>query len=434
MTVCDRTVVFEENDVIRQVNVDSGVEGKQLPCHGHFVAGDGVIVHAIKPNQPQVSDASTGKLRVKLEKPKADAFMLAACSIDRAVTLIGGSLVYDGVIWDAKTGKVLFEHNQKTGVDETEVSPDGKIALIVRAKKPTLIVDTKTMAITPLPELKPRTLCKVVWAADSKTAVMFTYTEGLVFDVKTRKVVGKLKLKHARSCTFVPGREVFLAANGRRISIFSTKTWKETGTIELPAELIGATGNGDRIVIAEENVAVSVWDAATLLGAGKPIVKKPKSGKPAKRQVRAIFWGVPKKVPEKKIIEAVTTLHYILDNQPAEFAVRILPADKTRDRHWFHIVGSRGRNYLLEPWIECMQTDFKVPLDVVMHIDIVKKVEARRYTTPFDGEAITVAPDYLAALDVADPVLVIEGGRKAGKRVTPKDISGLAHCVELRWP
>ncbi|MDB4960302.1 MAG: repeat-like protein [Myxococcales bacterium] len=431
--ITGRTLSVVVEPRIRRFDIDNGKELKPLPAGDLLLAVSRDRSLKWSKHGVDVTDLD-GKVKASLEGLGTEIpLLLSNMSMDRDGKYVSGRLGPTSVVWDARTGKAVFK-NDKLAYARVDVSPAGTHVAIGRESRPLMLVSTKDWSISEVPDAKIKTLCYLAWSPDGAQLVMHSYTQAIVVDVKARKVVAGFKLLHAYSCAFVPGHDVFLAGSGRRISIWDSRTWKPRGEVAVCAPRLVVTDDGDRIITGSDDPPITVWDTAHLLGAGKHVPKRPKSARPAKRKVRAIFFGVRKRVPEKKIIHAVGLLHSILDREPPGFAVRILLADKTRDRHWFHIVGTRGRNYLLSPWIECLQDTLNTPLDVVMHSDVTKKVEGRRYSTPYDSTPIRVAGEYLGALDVANPVLLIQGGRWANKRVKPSDISSLVSCVELCWP
>lgn len=374
-----------------------------------------------------------GKVIATLVMPEGDGFLGVlrfSDPLDRAGTIVCGSQGPNAYVWDARTGQLVHAFTA-IGYVHASPSPNGSLVAFATAKTPLRIASTSDYKLVEIPDAKSKG-SNIVWSPDSASLVLHSSNEAIVIDVKSRKVTTRFKLP-AWECLFVPHRNAFLAGGRKRISIWDATTWKQRGEVPVSARFLTTTATGDRIITGGDQPTTVIWDTDPLLGASKVVAKKQRA-KPAKRKVRAMFFGVPRKVSEKKIIDAIVSLHDILDRQPPEFAMRLLPADGKRDRHWFHIVGTRGRNYLLEPWIESLQTDFKTPLDVVMHDDIWKTVEARRYHTPFASKPIEVAPDYLGVLDVPDPVLVIERGRRFAKHVKPSVIASLVHCVQLSWP
>jgi hypothetical protein len=427
--------ITHESSSIRRFEIESGTELKKLPIEGAWL-GTGRD-RMVRPSKKgfEVIDLD-GHVLASLEPPSKQTFMWRVDNLDLAGKIACGTQGPNAYVWDARSGKVIHAF-EDIGYVDIVPSPDGTQVAITRGKKPMFVASTKDWKLVEIPDGKIRTRTEVAWSPDGSQLVLYSYTEAIILDVHAKKLVTRLKLLHPYTCLYVPNHHVFLAGSGKRISIWDTRTWKPRGEVAVSAPRLAVTESGDRIITGNDDAPpIEIWDTAQLLGSVKIIEKKPRSPtpRPAKRRVSAIFFGVPRAVKQHKIIEAVGSLHHILDRQPPELAVRVLPADHKRDRHWFHIVGTRGRNYLLEPWIECLQTDFKAPLDVVMHLDLAKKIEARRYSTPFSSTPIEVEPDYLGVLDVSDPVLVIEDGRRANKKVKPDDISSLVHCVELRWP
>jgi hypothetical protein len=140
---------------------------------------------------------------------------------------------------------------------------------------------------------------------------------------------------------------------------------------------------------------------------------------PRATSTRGVYFGVSSKNSRKAVLAAGRALHHILDRRPPNFAARVVTIGETT---WFAFIGTRGRNYELEPWVESLMEDLKGPLVVVLREG--DYLFAQRYTTPGSAEPIEVDDAHLATRDV-DPWLLVEGGKRVSRRTTPAETSSL---------
>jgi hypothetical protein len=381
-------------------------------------------------NRLEIHDRKGKQLRT-LEFDKQDSFSTTLDAFDRAGTLAVGTHQETFVLWNPNTGAVV--HSSANGYwADTDIAPDGSRISITRRKEPLVLVDPKTFARRSVKDASIGGATS--WSPDGKLLVLTASLSTVVVDAVKGVVIQKLKTPRSQQGIFIPGRDRFVMGE-RKLTVFDTKTWKIAGVIEgVAMRAIAVSEDGERIVTTPGDAGpIQVWATDDLLaGIAQPKVKKA-APKAAKGQpIKGVFFGVPATVPRAALVKAAEGLHYILDRRPPEFAMELALAPKGRDRHWFRFLGSRGRNYLLEPWIECLQSDLEVPLDVVLRT--LETVSARRFTNMGNSTDITVPDDYLDAARVPDPILVKKNGGTYGKPVTRAEIKHLINTVELYYP
>jgi hypothetical protein len=125
-----------------------------------------------------------------------------------------------------------------------------------------------------------------------------------------------------------------------------------------------------------------------------------------------------------RVIGAMGAVQDMLDRPPAELAIKLSAGG---GRQWWICVATRGRNYLLEPWIETLVDFLETPIDVVLGS------EARRYTSGRHYTPIAVPADHAAAFD-GEPISIVSKSRRTGRGVTADSIADLRNVIELMWP
>ncbi len=149
--------------------------------------------------------------------------------------------------------------------------------------------------------------------------------------------------------------------------------------------------------------------------------------------IEGVFFGVPSSVSLELIEEAAENLYSILDNQPADFAIGVLPAAGGRRVHWFTFVGS-PRDYELGAWIESLTTDLPAPLDIVVHHGAGGLIHANQFERGADGKDAEVDRTYLDVLAAGQFRWMVHGGEPDSSPVAKKDLRKLGTMVEPVLP
>jgi hypothetical protein len=370
-----------------------------------------------------------GRPHVTLEFD-GDGFSTRVDALDRAGRLAVGTDKTMLCVWNPANGKVV--HHSDTGYwSTTSIAEDGSEIAIVSDKKDLQLVDAKTFERRVVKNSALPMRPQLAWFPDRPFLAMTTSLTTLIVDRVKGTVIEKLKTPRSSQTVFAPKRDRFLMGD-RETSVVDVSTWKVLGKMPVDGTMIAASEDGERIVTCGREGPIRVWSTDDLLGGMAAAKAKPKAvARPPKAQpIRGVFFGVPASVPRDALIKAAVNLHYILDRRPPDFAMELLTAASGRDRHWFRFLGTRGRNYLLEPWIESLYEDLKVPIDVVLHTDAT--VRARRFSPT--GDDISVPNDYLAVARVDDPILVMKGGSHCCQSVGRDEIKSLVDTVELYYP
>jgi hypothetical protein len=368
------------------------------------------------------------KARLALAELEASVKYLHTRSIDDAGTVAVGSLIDELLVWDARTGKLLHRETIAK-LNQVAVDPLGSTVAISRWEKPLQLLDLKTFTKRTVDGVMNATSMSLRWSPDAKRLVAYDLNKGFLVDPKAGTPLGTpFKLKGASGAAFLLGRSLLLVAQGKKLSAFDADSGAPGIELKLPAKEVAVSKDDRHVIAVDGNRVLSVWSPEELLGQTKPAAAKPKkpTAPPAARPTTpqatstGVYFGISSKNSHETVLAAGRALHHILDRQPPNFAVRVVTIDETT---WFSFVGTRGRNYLLEPWIEVLMETLQGPLIVILRQG--EDLFAQRYTTPWDAEPVEVDDAHLGTRDVSEPWMLVEGGTRPAvkKPVTKKPLA-----------
>ncbi len=284
-----------------------------------------------------------------------------------------GSLVagtHDGrILWDARTGEcVVAEADRSAG--DAAFSPDGRVVAFTHGGRPATLVEvdgwksrdvagfgTKGRMIAPAFSPSGR---RVAFALGRKLLVVDRASGEPPTELKfTRDAFALAWLdEDALAVAARSSLVVLRAGDGAELGVLPIRCTalavdRAVTTLACAVDGVWARGLDDlEIVLLDVPALLALLRAAP---AAEPKKKKP--AKPRKPPAHGCVFGVPAAVPVDRIVKAAEGLHSILDRRPEEFALLTQPEGEVASLRWFAFAGSRGRRYLLDPWIESLVLD-----------------------------------------------------------------------------
>lgn len=366
-----------------------------------------------------------------------DKFLARLYAIDGAATIAVGTQVNDLLVFDGSSGK-LAHRIEIPGLQKATVDPTGTTIAVARGGgKPVLLIDEKTLKQrvvkgASFPKNDPVTFA---WYVFGNFMVAWCGSSALYIDVRKGTVKSKTKLHNAEGFALLQGSPIALWGHSK-LDVIDVPTGTTVATHKVAAQLISDTPEGDRIVVGTESGGIAVYKTSDIVwpperkaaakGAARASTKAATKTKATKvTPANGVFFGVSAETDLARVIDAGMELHHILDRQPPDFAMYVAT---TETHHWFTFAGTKGRSYLLAPWIETLQISVEAPLDVVVRQG--KDLHAERFTTPFESTSISVDDSHLLAKAAAKPIALVAGRKKIGRPVPRAKVASLVGVVE----